>query len=614
MCGIAGWLGRKRSNDNIIADGILKSLSHRGPDDNKFLIEKNFGLLFSRLSIMDLSENGMQPLSDNEGHVFSVFNGEIYNYLQLRKEINSAGFALNSTCDAETIPFLYKMYGINFVKKLKGMFAIALYDEKNQSLFIIRDRFGIKPLFYSMIKDRVYFSSEINSLKLISEIDLNPNTQSISDFTMLSYIPAPNTFYKGILSLEPAEIIHFQLSENRISKNRNFHYKLNINPDSDLSFAESIKNTSFFFDKAVKNQLRSDVPLGALLSGGIDSSLISESSNRALNGDLNTFSVGFNDSDYDESQEAKFIAKSIGSKHNQILTNNHSLSFNNVKELLLHCGQPFADSSIFAVNMISKLMTEQIKVALSGDGGDESFGGYELYRNLKILGLARNIPLINSFNKKLRKYKKMSDQEILLSQFVWISQNEYKDLFLVDNKEPVIRFFENSNYIDSYNDLTWTENIIAKATDMNFRLLLPNDFLFKVDMGSMKEGMEIRVPFLDEELVDFAHKIPSKHKVGINNTKKILRKIAGQRLPRSISKRKKTGFAIPMDIAVESEFKNKINDIFINNNPQINHFYNKDLYRPWVDSFCKNKPFKGISRTALYQRIIMLLSLELHLS
>jgi len=208
----------------------------------------------------------------------------------------------------------------------------------------------------------------------------------------------------------------------------------------------------------------------------------------------------------------------------------------------------------------------------------------------------------------------MNNKETLLNQFLWMSQSDHKELFLIDDIDPVIRLFDKSNYINFNDDLTWSEKMIAKATDMNFRLLLPNDFLFKVDMGSMKEGMEIRVPLLDEELVDFAHKIPSKHKVGINTTKKILRRIARNRLPKSISRRKKTGFAIPMDIAVDKKFKDEIKDIFINNNPQINHFYNKNLYQPWIKNFCKNKPINGMSRTTMYQRIIMLLSLELHLT
>src|SRR5215813_4384639 len=378
MCGIAGWLGTFPESKKYTAR-VAEALRHRGPDAHGIRSWPEATLVHTRLSIIDLSPAGAQPMADEDGTVWTIFNGEIYNHRELRQDLEARGHLFNGHSDTEVLPHLYEEEGSEFVNRLRGMFALAIYDSRTRTLLLARDRFGIKPLFYAPGNYRLAFASEIRALLRLPDIDTRPERQSIYDFVALFYIPAPETFYVGIRALQPGEMLEAKLENSRVIWKTRLYHRWTISPNPKMTLPQATEQADVLVTAAVRNQMESDVPLGTLLSGGIDSSLVSAAAQAGLTRKVRTFNVRFSEKEYDETWAAVAVAEHIGSCHETLDISNIPGTWEHVTGLLTHAGQPFADTSLFAVNAVCQLMRQHVTVALSGDGGDEGFGGYDLY-------------------------------------------------------------------------------------------------------------------------------------------------------------------------------------------------------------------------------------------
>lgn len=632
MCGIAGWIGRLADSEDH-AGRLARALKHRGPDGQGSRTWPEAALVHTRLSIIDLSEAGAQPMSNEDGTIWTVCNGEIYNHRELRRYLESRGHTFRGHSDSEILPHLYEEEGIAFAEKLRGMFALAIYDVRKRALTLVRDRFGIKPLFYAVGPDRLAFASEIPALLQLPDVDLRPDAQAIYDFSALFYIPAPQTFYSGIRALQPGEVLEARLNSGVMSWRTRQYHSWAIAPDPALDLAEAEQRAEQLIRSAVHRQMESDVPLGALLSGGIDSSLISAAAQEAVGGELRTFNVRFPEKEYDETWAAVAVAKHIGSRHETLNMDGIPGTWDHITRLLRHAGQPYADTSLFAAHAVCQRMRRHVAVALSGDGGDEGFGGYHFYWQIARIAQWQRLPrsvwngavaaltplsrwgMISArFPERLREFAGADDAAIVQNMFCWLRERDHADLWSSDVKvEPVRRMFERHWEHAMPQGMNRLERLCALATEANTRLMLPNDFLFKVDTASMKEGLEVRVPMLDEDLFSFALTLPYHLKVQGRTCKRILRAVAQRWLPTEVANKPKMGFGIPVDRWVDSDFKEGLREALLGSKSRLPEYFTPEVYRPMVEAFCSGQSCPGISREGLYQRAIMLLSLQLAL-
>lgn len=631
MCGIAGWLG-KVQGDGTCAEQIAQALYHRGPDGKGIQSWPEATLIHTRLSIIDLSSAGAQPMTNENGTIWVVFNGEIYNHKELRHKLESSGHVFRSRSDTEVLVHLYEEKGCEFAKYLKGMFAVAIYDTTTHSLILARDRFGIKPLFYAEGKGFLAFGSEINALLKVPGVNTQPDRQAIYDFSALFFIPAPATFYTGVRSLLPGQTLEASWDPQGITlKTRTFH-KWEVGDESSLSLKHASLQAEELLCAAVQRQLESDVSLGSLLSGGIDSSLVSAVAQDALRGGLRTFNVRFPDKEFDETSFAVTVSNEIGSRHQILEMPKLNGNWDSIKSLLLHAGQPFADTSLFAMNAICHLMRAHVKVALSGDGGDEGFGGYNFYwwiqliaqwqalpafaqtgssQALRILSGAGIVP--HRIPLRIRELSDCDNTSILQNLFSWVREKDHGRLCRDRDLMPIRRHFEpqwSYNFSKSASRIDW---LTAQATEVNVRLKLADDFLFKVDSASMKESLEVRVPFLDEDLFAFGLNLPYHLKAKGFTGKRVLREIAQRRLPSRVARKPKGGFVLPFDTWTDPSFKTTLKEVLLGSNDRLEEYFNPDVFRPIVKTFCQGNQYKDFSRGAHWSLVVMLLSVFLTL-
>jgi asparagine synthase (glutamine-hydrolysing) len=609
---------------------VIAALHHRGPDASAARRFASGALLHTRLRIIDLSETGDQPMANETGDVWTVFNGEIYNHHELRRELGDHVF--RGTSDTEVLPHLYEDHRARFVERLRGMFAFAILDERRGRLLLARDRFGIKPLFYAVGEGFVAFASEINALRCLPGVDLAPDQQAIADYASLLFVPAPSTLFTGIRVLEPGTVLEATLTDGRVSVDIDRYHTWSLEPDTELTLEHAADVADELIDQAVARQLESDVPLGSLLSGGIDSSLVSRSAQRASAEPLHTFNVRGADPSYDETWAARAVADAIGSQHETLEMSEGIGTWDAVCGLLRHAGQPFADSSLFAVAEVSRAMRRHVTVALSGDGGDEAFGGYDHYWQLRPIHVIRSAPspvarlasvaagsaaragvVRATMSQRVVQLSRADDATALATIFAWIRPAEQRSL-LVDpaGVAPLARLFERTwGYVAPSSSRL--ERLAAGAVEANMRLILPDDYLFKVDTGSMRASLEVRVPMLDEDLVDFGLRLPLALRARRRTAKVVLREVARRRLPAAVAEKPKQGFTVPVDRWVDSTFKARLRERLTDPGSFLPQVLRRDVYVPWVDAFARDAQVPGISRAGLYQRALMLLSLDLAL-
>lgn len=635
MCGIAGWLGHLDDAGNVVSR-VHRALRHRGPDGCGSRLWADGGLVHNRLNIIDLSDAGAQPMANEDATVWAVCNGEIYNHSDLRRWLEGRGHTFLGRCDTEVIPHLYEEEGTDFVARLRGMFALAVIDLRTRRLVLARDRFGIKPLFHTTAPtDRgtsIAFASEIPALRQFPGIDERPDRQAIFDFAALSYIPSPLTFFEGVRSLEPGQVLEVSLGAGRAARRARPFHRWTVGSDRDITMDDAVSRTSELLAGAVGRQVESDVPLGTLLSGGIDSSLVSAAAARGITGPLSSFNVRFPDVAYDETWAALEVSRHISSHHTVLDMDGGAGTWSYVSDVLSHFGQPFADTSVFAVNQVCRLMRGHVTVALSGDGGDEGFGGYNWHLQLGRLARARAFPpwswrlaaagvrplagsrlVSGSAARGLADLAGADDAGVLEYLLSWVGPADHAALCVPGGLLPVRRHFEPQWEHRTDRQTSRVERIFSLGSEVGTRLVLANDFLPKVDMASMKESLEVRVPMLDEDLFDFGLSLPPHLKVKGRQAKMVLRQVARRQLPPRVVAKPKHGFGVPVDTWVDGEFKARVRDTLLSRDSGLPAYFREDAYRPLVSAFCENRLLPPLSRQELFQRVTMMLAVHLAL-
>jgi len=556
LCGIVGISIKNNQliNELTKIDDALKSIKHRGPDNlQSKKCSDNLSLGHARLSIIDLSTSANQPMTDNSGRYTLVFNGEIYNYKTLKNELIEKGYQFKTTSDTEVLLNLLIEYGSNAIEKLNGFFAFAFYDNLKDELLLARDRFGIKPLLFYQDDNQFIFSSELQAFFSFS-IDKNLNEKALELLFTLTYIPAPETILQKVNKAKPG--CFYIYKNNQLSEH--IYYQPSINHQIDISFESAKKQVDDLLNQSVQARMVSDVDLGAFLSGGVDSSVIATLA-KDYKSDLKTFSVGFDDAFFDESKYAEDVVKKIGSQHTKIMLTKTDFK-QNFEEFIDKITEPFADSSAYAVYLLTKKTKEGLTVALSGDGADEVFGGYRkhyaeyvvqqsgfaqkglirlsafLLKNLRSSRAGR----FSDANRQLQKLA--SSYSMTQSQRYWQWASFIKEIdrdYLLKKRVDI-----DSNEFIHFEDKNKGINEVLLNDQ---KLVLPNDMLTKVDMMSMANSLEVRTPFLDHHLVDFVNGLPSDFKVNKKGRKQILVETFKNRLPESVYKRTKKGFEIPLE-------------------------------------------------------------------
>lgn len=581
MCGITGLyafneIGRMHA---IYLQKSLDTLSKRGPDYRNSLVEERVFLGHARLSIIDTSSAGHQPMTDASGRYTLIFNGEIYNFKELKAPLLEKGYTFHSDSDTEVLLYLLIEQGTRALDLLNGFFAFALYDREEQSLLMARDRMGIKPFLYYLDEDKFAFSSEMKAL-LAYQIPRQLDYNSLVHFLELNYIPAPDSIFQGVKKLMPGHFMRLDKQGLQIESWYEIPYEREKAQKNPISYEQAQSDLRKILEGAVQKRLVADVPLGSFLSGGIDSSIIATLAKKHKP-DLHTFSIGYKDEPFfDETRFALEVAKKIGSEHQVFPLSNQDL-FDHLFEVLDYTDEPFADSSALAVYILSKETKKHSTVALSGDGADELFSGYNkhsaFYRSFypgkkenlvsQLLPILRLLPQSRSgaISNKIRQAErfargmKMSPPE---RYWAWASFFSEKDaLNLLSSQSRLAVEKEQIKSRESYllRHLTNDANINdILRTDME--LVLPNDMLTKVDLMSMANALEVRVPFLDKDLVAFVFSLPEHFKIDGQMRKKILQDAYREDLPDMLYQRPKKGFEVPLLPWMRKELKGLIMD------------------------------------------------------
>ena len=633
MCGIAGRFHPEALPDAPgWADRASTLLAHRGPDGAGCFQDHRAELVHRRLALIDLSPSGRQPMANEDGSVEIVFNGEIYNHRELRHELEDRGHVFRSTTDTEVVVHLYEEMGDRLVDRLRGIFAFAIYDRNRCSLLMARDRFGVKPLFYAMPGDQWIFASEIKAITALPGFRPKLDHQACYDFLSLGYIPEPATGFHEIAALPKGTTLTVAPGIHRFVQ----YHRASARPEQSTRIGDAEETIADRMLEAVGRQSLADVPVAALLSGGIDSSLVVAAHGKATGTSTRTFNVRFPDPRHDETGMAHTVARHFGTRHHTIDASDNAITPDAVMDLLRHFDQPFADTSFIPMYWVAKGVRDQgIICALSGDGGDEAFGGYSTFWRASRLMKMVHAPAwarraarfagrvltgrTKNFGRQLAKAVRLAedgrdDSSIILSGFAsYLSEEQKAELVNAggrDNLLPTHRHF------DGHQDAACTdiEELSRRMTESLFQVSLPSDMLRKVDMMSMRASIEVRVPLLDEDVVDYGLTLPHRLKTDGKKGKLVLRRLASRWLPRSTARHPKHGFSIPLDVLAPPAFHEALEDLLCWPDARTRPFVNGPLVRRWLAAFrnATAQPRGGaISREGLYERIIMLLSLEL---
>ncbi len=581
MCGIAGKLNFKNQpvkKTDILA--MINEIKHRGPDDEGVYLNNNIGLGHRRLSVIDLSKNGQQPMTDESKRFWITYNGEIYNFPELKKELLKDGIKFKSNTDTEIIIYLYKKYGSACLKLLRGMFAFAIWDNEKKELFLARDRVGKKPLKYYLDDNVLIFSSELKAILRNKEIKKEIDWQAIDEFLTFKYVPAPKTGFKNIHKLPPAHYMIIKTNGEKILKQ---YWDLDYSGKLELSENDWQKKITEKMQKSIQARLISDVPLGVHLSGGIDSSMMVALTAETRLNKIKTFSIGFKEKKYNELDYARLVSKKYNTDHQEFIIEPKAMEI--LPQLAFHYEEPYADASMIPSWYLSKMTKKHVTVALSGDGGDEVFAGYNRYLSAQLYFKLKKLPfkkLSARFNYLIYKatgndiFYKASRQlganydslaDFYLSVIQYFSNKEKKQL-----SEKFLNSKINNSYQEKINNYNWLDQLLY----ISIKTHLPDDLLVKTDIASMAHGLEIRSPFLDQGLMELSAKMPASLKINGYNKKYILKKIAEKYLPRECIYRPKQGFSVPLDYWFRGELNSYLEKNILNKN-FLDFGFNKDF-------------------------------------
>lgn len=618
MCGITGglWFDESKSINPEVLDRMVDSLQHRGPDDRGCHIEPiandaaairpGVALGFRRLSIIDIA-GGHQPMCNEDGSVWMVFNGEIYNYQDLHRRLEGSGHRFRSKSDSETILHLYEDLGTKCFEHLNGMFSIAIWDRNKRQLILARDRLGKKPLYYQFQNQQLIFGSELKALTHCPDFKREISPAAIDKFLTYQYVPHPHSIYQHTQKIPPG---HFAIFRDNTCTVTNY-WNVDWSNEISISRSEACQQVNELLRDSVRLRLRSDVPLGAFLSGGVDSSLIVALAQQQLLGDkqqpIHTFSIGFHEADFDESKYARQVAQWTRSEHHEYKVAPDAVDI--LDDLVEHYDEPFGDSSAIPTWYLCQQTRKHVTVALSGDGGDELFAGYDRYRALwlsrwfdrlipaaPILGSRafQGLPTSHnqrSFLRRLQRFGEALNQPLARRYMNWVQifsermrVDLYSDAFVeqLPDEDP-FEFFE----------AAWKQvgnrDLISKSSLADLVTYLPCDLMTKVDIASMAHGLECRQPLLDYRLVELAASLPAKLKFHSGKGKYLLRDTFGDLLPRQIWTRKKMGFGVPIARWFQNELRELTESRLLGNDARCHMYFRPEALTKMVEQHMSGK-------------------------
>lgn len=566
MCGIAGFISNDKNKKDLIKK-MTDKIIHRGPDAEGYYTDDNIALGHRRLSIIDLS-SGDQPIYNEDKSIVVVFNGEIYNYLELKTELEKNGHKFKTKCDTEVLVHGYEQWKEDLPKKLRGMFAFALYDIKNKTLFLVRDNFGIKPLYYYENNSVFMFASEIKSLLVHPDFKKELNKDLISPYLSFSFTPTKETLFKGVYRVDPGTSL--TIKDGKITTKR--YYNLEFN-QKNMSYEKAVSDIDKLMKESVEKHMISDVEVGSFLSSGVDSSYLV-----ALARPDKTYTVGYTDQKYNEIEYAKNLTKELNINNtSKIITKEEYLDI--IPKIMYYLDEPTSDPAAVALYFVANLASKDVKVVLSGEGADEFFGGYNTYHNEfdlswyskipyfirhSIAVICSHLPEVRGINFLVRRGMKLEDNYIGVSKI--FSERETKKFVKVPSK------YQNKDITkEVYEEFKDKDNVTKmQAIDINFWLI--KDILQKADRMTMANSLEGRVPFIDKEVFSYASSLPFEYKVTKENTKVALRDAAKKVIPTEAYKKKKLGFPVPLRAWMkENDFYTEIKNTF-------NKDYAKELF------------------------------------
>ena len=552
MCGIVGQFADKL-NDKEQFIGRRDKLHHRGPDSSGVFIseDKKLKLGHKRLSILDLSDKANQPMTRDGCQI--VYNGEVYNFQTLKKDLELKGYSFESSSDTEVILNAYLEYGADVFVKLDGMFALAIYDSRSQQLLLARDRMGVKPLYYHWDNNSFYFASEIQAIDAAKKVNL----KSVQKFLQQNYIYGTDTILENVFKLPPANFAVYDINTNSLEVKEYWRAKFSAKHKEIESAVDGVQGT---LSKSVKQSMISDVPLGVFLSSGVDSSLIAALA-KEHSKQVDTFTVGFELDSFDESKSSAKIAEILGVNHHSINLDKQEV-MDEIPKILDLFHEPFGDSSAIPMYFLSKFARQKVKVCLSGDGADELFGGYPIYYLPRINNIYRYLPFKSLIEKGVARLPSSSDKMSLdykLRRFVHAAKYDSKQAHFyyraMHNSGVLKKDFGASDNFESFFKNVADENILNQLLYVDQQTVLEGDYLVKVDRASMAHSLEVRVPFLNNDVVDFANNLDSKLKIKGTTTKYILKKLLEKYLPKDLIYTEKKGFNFPIADWLRHELK-----------------------------------------------------------
>lgn len=604
MCGITGFINKERdapvAEREILLDRMCRVITHRGPDEQGTVVRARAALGMRRLSIIDL-KSGQQPIFSEDGNLAIVFNGEIYNFRELKNELEALGHRFKTNSDTETIVHAYEEFGADCLEKLRGMFAFAIWNFREESLFVARDRTGKKPLFYAQTERGTFvFGSELKTLLAHGEIKREIDFAALDAYLTFGYVPEEFCIFKNVHKLAPAHFLIYKNGEIKTEKYWDFDY--GAPPENIKTEDEYVERLRELIKDAVNVRLISEVPLGAFLSGGVDSSAIVGTMSQLLDAPVKTFSIGFNEASFNELKYARAAAEHFGTEHHEFVVTPDLIE--TIDELVWHFDEPFSDSSALPTFMVAKMAREFVTVVLSGDGGDELFAGYTRYVTEKKRGGFSNLPRIvrrgmQAFSESLphaargRNYlynASLDSIERYVNSVSHFTPPNKQSLYSTDFRARLNgasgaaeRVFINLAASAA------TGNAVDNLLYLDSKTYLPGDILTKVDRMSMAASLEARVPLLDHKLIEFVTKIPSELKLKNLETKYIFRKAVRGLVPDTILDRPKQGFGVPINEWINNQLRTRIHADLSDARALNRGYFEPSYIKTLLDEHSKNR-------------------------
>jgi len=617
MCGICGiWNFDGRPVEREVLLSMQGTLRHRGPDDEGSYIDGNVGLGNRRLSIIDLA-TGQQPMSNEDGTVWITYNGEVYNFPELRRELEGRGHSFRSHSDTEVIVHLYEEMGPRCVERLRGMFAFAIWDSRKRRMTLARDRLGLKPLYYSLNKKRLLFSSELKAILATGEAQRDIDLNALDAYLTRDYIPSPYTIYRGVRKLPPAHILVCDEGSHRVER----YWTLDTSKrphDGRLSKIEDYsEELESLLRESVRLRMVSDVPIGVLLSGGVDSSTVVAMMAQVTDQPIKTFSIGNTAEDFNELPYARLVAQQFGTDHHEFIVDPDAIQI--LPDLVAGYDEPFADSSAIPTYYVSKIAREHVKVCLAGDGGDELFAGYPWYQIMAREEWIYRIPswfrrgLLHPMYKVWPDVWRGKDRLFMLtrrdraeryaSTKMRFSPRERRRL-LTSALQEAMRGLNHFDVVLHYARKADSLDYVSAMQYADLMTYLPEDLLVKVDRASMMHGLEVRLPLLDHKLVEFVATIPSELKVVNGESKYILKELISRWVPREAIYRPKMGFGIPLQHWFRDELFKFTKEILLDNQTRRRGFFQVDYIANLLEAHRSGRTNPTVSTHQIWNLLV----------